>query len=869
MSKCICCGADESQFITDSTGKRFCPYCGNEVDENEINLQAAKAIRLSCQLRNSFQYSKALAVCKRLLEEDPDSPIYNWYALLANYKVTFIDNGNGMEATFLDTNVQTPITKSKYYSRLSDRRKKLAEKLQESRMDYKEQALKVVDYDVFISYKKHSIKDATRETKEAKWANQLYHYLDKKGYKVFYDSEVLSRSNVEWEPHIYGALKNAKMLILCGSSNENIEAQWVKNEWKRFLAYRRLDKSKTICILGLNIDPNKLSDPELKVTQMVNADDGNWLMTLEGRVADACNKVTIKKPEVKKKKISERLIDINPTYDKEKDDNLNRINLNLSSLSKRAKAVQTYNAVYKASYDTNSVSSKEIALGFVIKSNLDSIDELFNMEVFKSLGDKSIYSKILSYNDNEDLMNKTISFIYKAILINYNQSYATKLFLDVFPYKHKERTEFIKNLFPLICTSQGAYQIFDKLLPVYDESKEDDIDNLVKYANLQLKKEFYDLALKYAKDIIDKYDKNNLRANEIRLLASNKAKSYDDCFSFTNVMDNLSPINLTYLRDFLIVLGTNSFSCKKCNSKYARLMDGITYCCLKCQNQEIKYERFYDSITVLDTILKSILNGIPEPNDIDKPNAPRMYQGIDVINRGYVNIIEKLLSYYPPEENRFRLPVIAEGLHKKALYKLATKYYLSSFDTGLLKNYEISYRLLLCDLECLNTDSLYKTTRLVTESQYYKNLTQALLPGSEEAKKLAEIVQKQSQFVKSKPATNAKASADNDTKAALIKRKKKKIRRNRLFTLLLIVIFFVVHAFINLSAVLENLIPAVGEYGELIMLIASGITLFSLLIGLYKSRILKRKFFGHTYRLILVAYLAFLIYATLVQHAII
>ena len=867
--KCIGCGADKSQFLIDSNGKRYCPFCGNEIDEKAPSVEALKAIKASCQLRNRFQYSQALNLCKRLLATDPTSPIYNWYALLANYKVTFIDNGNGVqEATFLDTNVQTPIQKSKYYSYLSDRRKKIADKLQQSRMDYKEQALKVIDYDVFISYKKHNINDPTRETKEAKWANQLYHFLDKKGYKVFYDSEVLSRSNVEWEPHIYGALKKAKMLILCGSSIENIEAQWVKNEWKRFLAYKRLDKTKTMCILGLNIDPNKLSDPELKLTQMVNADDGNWLSTLEGRVSDACNKKEEKKVETKRKKIVERLVNINQTYDIEKDDSLNRININLSSPSKRQKAINTFNAVYQASSDSNSICSKELALGFVIRNNLDSIDDLFNMGVFKTISDKAIYSKILTRNDNEDLMNKTISFVYKAILVNYSQKFAPKLFLDVIAYNHSERKDFIRNLFPLVCTNQGSYQIFDKLIPIVDESLDDDIDALLKYASLQLKSQYYDLAAKYSKTIIEHYDKNNIKAQELLFLSLNKAKSYEDCFSFGNVMNTSNPINLTYLRDLLIALGTNNYNCSKCNTKYARLSDGITYTCPNCGHQEIKYDRYYDSISVLDIILNALLNGIPEPNDGTGPNSIRNNQRIESINASYTSMIEKILLFYQPAEKRFRLPVIAKKLHQKQLYTVAIKYYQSSFDIGIIKNAEIYFNLLLCDLESTNIDDMYKSNKLIKDSKFYKDLNDALLPSSEEGKKLRAMVDKQAEALKESK-TSKNTNKGVNSKQSRSKAIKKKLTKNRLFTLLLIVAFLAIHAFLDMNNALGILIPSIEQYSKLVLSITSGITLFSLFIGLFRSRIINRGFFGHTYRLILIIYLALLAYITISQYGLI
>ena len=54
--------------------------------------------------------------------------------------------------------------------------------------------------------------------------------------KVFFSEKSLEdRLGSEYEPIIFKALHTAKIFILVGTSKENIESNWVRNEWSRFI----------------------------------------------------------------------------------------------------------------------------------------------------------------------------------------------------------------------------------------------------------------------------------------------------------------------------------------------------------------------------------------------------------------------------------------------------------------------------------------------------------------------------------------------------------------------------------------------------------------------------------------------------------
>ncbi len=88
-------------------------------------------------------------------------------------------------------------------------------------------------YDVFISFK--STDSEARATEDSVIARNLYDALTKRGIKTFF-SEVTLRDRIgdEYEPIIYRALYSCKFFILVATSEEYVNAPWVKNEWSRF-----------------------------------------------------------------------------------------------------------------------------------------------------------------------------------------------------------------------------------------------------------------------------------------------------------------------------------------------------------------------------------------------------------------------------------------------------------------------------------------------------------------------------------------------------------------------------------------------------------------------------------------------------------
>lgn len=283
--KCSTCGS-ECEFDLGSR-EYVCACCGNHYgveDADQVNdqLNYANAKRIE-----EYDFEGALQLCLTLLKKYPDNQEANWCAILAEYQIVYLKNARGeYKPTFLHPDVTTPIPQCAYYDKLNSTYQKMADFAETVRLEVIRESKQIPDYDVFISYKQHVNNSDTILTEEANWAEKVYNLLKAKtDLKVFYDEKSLKNGTAGWEPHIYSALKSAKYLILLGSSIDNLNSTWVKNEWQRFLNYRKKDTEKTFSVVGSHFKPEEL-DYNLQSKQMIFADQEDWADVLIQNVID-------------------------------------------------------------------------------------------------------------------------------------------------------------------------------------------------------------------------------------------------------------------------------------------------------------------------------------------------------------------------------------------------------------------------------------------------------------------------------------------------------------------------------------------------------------------------------------------------------
>lgn len=282
----------------------ICPICGSRLIKEDnfyicalcayknTDINASDEFRISILQANNErevnQFDNALTLYNKIIEKNPEQSTAYWGAFLSVYGIEYIkDKESGKDIPTSHRAIKQPVYDCKYYinalkyennpeqialykesgSEIESVRKKLIEEID----NIKEK------YDIFICYKsKEDVGDRKVDTKEAKWAADLYSELTHVyKYKVFFAERTLPKGNEDYEPKIYSALKSSRFMIIITSSLDNLKSPWVKNEWSRFLEFMKEDGNKTFKILSEGIEAYELP-PELQKKQALDQDSLNW-----------------------------------------------------------------------------------------------------------------------------------------------------------------------------------------------------------------------------------------------------------------------------------------------------------------------------------------------------------------------------------------------------------------------------------------------------------------------------------------------------------------------------------------------------------------------------------------------------------------
>jgi hypothetical protein len=131
-------------------------------------------------------------------------------------------------------------------------------------------------------------------------AQKIYKELKNRGYNTFFSKISLEdKLGSEYEPYIFSALLAAKVMIVVGSSAENINSKWVKNEWHRFLARIEKDRQKRLiaCYIDMNVYdlPSEFAALQAQDMRKVSALDdlATSIDKIFGRNAEAHKKIDV------------------------------------------------------------------------------------------------------------------------------------------------------------------------------------------------------------------------------------------------------------------------------------------------------------------------------------------------------------------------------------------------------------------------------------------------------------------------------------------------------------------------------------------------------------------------------------------------
>ena len=276
--KCKMCGGD----MEISADKTFgtCEYCGSTMTLPKVSDdQRAAAFNRGNHFRRAGEFDKALGVYERIVAEDDTDAEAHWCCALCRFGIEYVEDPATYEwlptchrASFDSFLEDVDYLAALEHSDGITRRQyqKDAAKIAEVQRGILATSQNTEPYDVFISYKE--LDENGERTRDSVLAQDIYYQLTEQGQRVFFSRISLEDiPGTQYEPYIFAALNSAKVMIVVGTSAENLSAVWVKNEWSRFLAMMRKDKSKLLIPCYRDMDPYDM--PE-QLTVLMSYDMG-------------------------------------------------------------------------------------------------------------------------------------------------------------------------------------------------------------------------------------------------------------------------------------------------------------------------------------------------------------------------------------------------------------------------------------------------------------------------------------------------------------------------------------------------------------------------------------------------------------------
>lgn len=284
--KCKMCGSNLD--IGDSITVCKCEKCGTSQtvpdieDDKELKLfERAGRLRFNCD------FDKAAGIYNTITDSYTEEAEGYWGLILCKYGIEYADNASGKkvpvchrisyDSVMDDEDFELVMENSDSESRAIFREE--AKIIEENRKKYIQIAESEQPYDIYISYRAKD--DNGDKTAVSEIAGHLYNKLTSAGYSVFLSEAALKgKKRSECEPYIYSALNSANVMLALGTSYDDYNDVWVKNEWNRYLEIAEKNKNK--CLIPCYKDVDEYDIPKefagLKVCQLGNDDTFNNIM---------------------------------------------------------------------------------------------------------------------------------------------------------------------------------------------------------------------------------------------------------------------------------------------------------------------------------------------------------------------------------------------------------------------------------------------------------------------------------------------------------------------------------------------------------------------------------------------------------------
>ena len=304
--ECTMCGGDVLFNQGDSVG--ICDSCGRRtpVPHNSDDIKLKQFNRAN-RYRRIFFFFFSLASYEYILDQDDNNAEAHWGAFLSRHGIEYVEDEKTKKRTptFHKMQMASVLADEDYLDAVKFAATPDAQKIYQERCkeiaDIQKQIIEVSkskeqQYDVFICYKE---RDGDERTQDSVNAENLYDYLTRKGYRVFFARKTL-QLGVRYEPYIFSALQSARVMLVLGSKAEYFSAIWVKNEWSRYLDLMKdHSKNRTLIPCFWNLNPDDDLPVELAHLQAQNMCKVGAMQDLASGIAKILDdeKKPIVKPE--------------------------------------------------------------------------------------------------------------------------------------------------------------------------------------------------------------------------------------------------------------------------------------------------------------------------------------------------------------------------------------------------------------------------------------------------------------------------------------------------------------------------------------------------------------------------------------------
>lgn len=300
--KCKMCGSNLE--IEDSITVCKCEKCGTSQtvpdieDDKELKLfERAGRLRFNCD------FDKAAGIYNTITDSYPEEAEGYWGLILCKYGIEYADDASGKKVPVChrtsydsimdDEDFELVMENSDSESRAIYREE--AKIIEENRKEYIQIAESEQPYDIYISYRAKD--DNGDKTAVSEIAEHLYNKLTSAGYRVFLSEAALKgKKRSDCEPYIYSALNSANVMLALGTSYDDYNDVWVKNEWNRYLEIAVKNKNK--CLIPCYKDVDEYDIPKefagLKVCQLGNDDTFNNIIA---EIANVVKPESVNQPE--------------------------------------------------------------------------------------------------------------------------------------------------------------------------------------------------------------------------------------------------------------------------------------------------------------------------------------------------------------------------------------------------------------------------------------------------------------------------------------------------------------------------------------------------------------------------------------------